>query len=254
MYEPAGGAPRENFEYDLQRVSITDARTVALPTSVHREGFELWDAPSQVTNFRDDGAVGAIYYEECIALACLVTGASQGYVFDHVVRKREEGRPALTFGRAGDGKRPAALGRVHNDYTEESGARRLGLVIPDPETAAKVMRFSIVNIWRSLGGPVQDTPLALCDARTVSSRDLVPTEIRYQERTGEISMFAHSPRHQWSYYSHMDRHEALVFKQYDSQSSGVARFTPHSAFDLPEVPASAPLRESIEVRCLVVYS
>jgi hypothetical protein len=51
----------------------------------------------------------------------------------------------------------------------------------------------------------------------------------------------------------MDRHEALVFKQYDSQVSGVACFTPHSAFDLPDIPPAAPLRRSIEIRCLVTY-
>jgi hypothetical protein len=52
----------------------------------------------------------------------------------------------------------------------------------------------------------------------------------------------------------MDRHEALLFKQYDSRTEGVARFTPHAAFDLPEIPAGAPLRESIELRCLVVHA
>jgi hypothetical protein len=35
--------------------------------------------------------------------------------------------------------------------------------------------------------------------------------------------------------------------------SGVARFTPHAAFAHPNAPASTPPRESIEVRCLVVY-
>lgn len=45
----------------------------------------------------------------------------------------------------------------------------------------------------------------------------------------------------------------LVFKQYDSRTDGVARFTPHAAFDLPDIPPEAPLRESIEIRCLVVY-
>jgi hypothetical protein len=48
------------------------------------------------------------------------------------------------------------------------------------------------------------------------------------------------------------RRSALAGKQYDSQVSGVARYTPHAAFDLPDIPADAPLRESIEVRCLVV--
>jgi hypothetical protein len=43
----------------------------------------------------------------------------------------------------------------------------------------------------------------------------------------------------------------LVFKQYDSQVNGVARFTPHAAFDLPDIATDAPLRQSIEIRCLV---
>ena len=78
------------------------------------------------------------------------------------------------------------------------------------------------------------------------------SEVRYQSRKGEIYLLAHSPRHRWFYYSEMDGHEALVFKQYDSQVSGGARYTPHAAFDLPSIPADAPLRESIETRCLIV--
>jgi hypothetical protein len=35
--------------------------------------------------------------------------------------------------------------------------------------------------------------------------------------------------------------------------NSVARFIPHSAFDLPDIPSDALLRESIEVRCLVIY-
>jgi hypothetical protein len=46
---------------------------------------------------------------------------------------------------------------------------------------------------------------------------------------------------------------ALVFKQYDSQVSGVGRFTPHSAFDLPDILPEPRLRQSIEIRCLVTY-
>jgi hypothetical protein len=45
-----------------------------------------------------------------------------------------------------------------------------------------------------------------------------------------------------------------VFKQYDSQVNLVARFTPHSAFDSPDISRDAPLRQSIEIRCLVTYS
>jgi hypothetical protein len=251
MYEPPEGSPQHNCHYVVRAVRISDARSLSEVPSVHREGFELWHAPSAVADFRDGQEVERVYYDECATLACAVTGGKRAFVFDHQVRKREEGRPPLTFGRHGDGSQPAAAGRIHNDYTEGSGAKRLGLIL-GPSEMLGVSRYCIVNIWRSIAGPVQDTPLALCDARSVSAADLIVSEIRYRNRSGEIYLLANSARHRWFYYSQMHRDEALVFKQYDSQISGVARFVPHAAFDLPNIPAGAPLRESIEVRCLVV--
>src|SRR6516164_6138402 len=112
----------------------------------------------------------------------------------------------------------------------------------------------IVNIWRSIGGKVVDTPLAVCDACSISVKDLVVADLHYRDWSGELYLVQESPRHRWAYFSEMDRNEALVFKQYDSQVNGVARFTPHSAFDLPDIPPDAPLRQSIEIRCLVTYS
>lgn len=254
MYEPAGGVPRENYPCDERRVPIHDARPVETELTVHSQGFELRDAPSRLRAFTDSDAVRRVYYAECAELACAVTGGTKAFVFDHLVRKREHGRPPLTFGRSGDGKNPAAVGRVHNDYSEASGRRRLGVVLREAnEEARDVARYSIVNIWRSVAGPVLDTPLAVCDARSVHAADAIVNTIRYQERDGEIYLFRFAHRHRWFFFPEMDTHEALVFKQFDSARGGVARFTPHAAFDLPDVPPQAPLRESIEVRCLVIY-
>ena len=58
---------------------------------------------------------------------------------------------------------------------------------------------------RSIKGPVLHTPLAVCDARTLVTSDLVRSEVRYLRRTGEIYQAVHSPLHRWSYYSGMDR-------------------------------------------------
>jgi hypothetical protein len=252
-YEPPPGVPWENCEYELRQMAIADARGAAERPSIDREGFDLWDAPSAVRDFLDQEEVRATYYRECADLALAVTGARQAYVFDHLVRRREPDRAALSFGRRGADGRAAANGRIHNDYTEASGRKRLDLVLADPAAAARVKRYAIVNIWRSIKWPVLDTPLAVCDARTLVVSDLVVSDVLYPRRAGEIYHAVHSPRHRWSYYSQMDRHEALVFKQYDSQISGVARFVPHAAFDHPHMPPDAPLRESIELRCLVVY-
>ena len=252
-YTPPPGQPWESGEYALRSVTILDGREAAERSNIDREGFELWEAPSAVDDFTNGEAVKSTYYAEAADLALAVTGAKKAHVFDHLLRKREPDRAALSFGRRGADGRPAANGRIHNDYTETSGRTRLGLVLTDPAQAARVRRYAIVNIWRSIKGPVLDTPLAVCDARTVMAGDLVVSEVRYPRRTGEIYVATPSPLHRWSYFSRMDRHEALVFKQYDSQLSGVARFTPHAAFDHPDAPADAPLRESIELRCLVVY-
>jgi len=253
MYEPPAGIARQNCEYQLRPVWIGDARAMASPPSIHDEGFELWDAPTSVVDFDDEDAIQARYYGEAAELAKCVTGANHAFIFDHQVRQREAGRPALTLGRHGDGSRPGAAGRIHCDYSEASGQKRFENLSLEPAVRTKAHRFAIVNIWRSIGGKVVDTPLAVCDARSISVRDLVLTDLRYRDRTGEMYLVQESTHHRWAYFSEMDRHEALVFKQYDSQVSGVARFTPHSAFDLPNIPPAAPLRRSIEIRCLVTY-
>jgi hypothetical protein len=250
-YAPPAGEPWQSYVPQVREVRIADARTPPWCPSIHAEGFELRDAPTAVRDFLDEDAVKGIYYAEAAGLALAATGAKRAYVFDHLVRQRDPARSVLDFGRNTGGGRPSANGRVHNDYTEASGPRKLQQVLGD--AAAGVGRYAIVNVWRSIKGPVLDTPLALCDARSVAPADLVAADVRYATRTGEVYLVRHSPRQQWFYYPAMHRGEALVFKQFDSHASGVARYTPHAAFDHPHAPADAPLRESIEARVVVVY-
>lgn len=247
MYPPPDGTAWDNCNYQVVPVQIADARAMASLPSIDVEGFELWDAPTSVTDFSDQAIVERCYYPETIELAKQVTGADHAIIFDHAVRRREAGRPPLNFGRSGGAL--GAVGRAHVDYSEASGLRRLELI----DTTRQPRRFAIVNIWRSIAGKIVDTPLAVCDARSVAAQDLVTAELRYPTRNGELCLVRESPRHRWAYFSQMDNEEALIFKQYDSQVNSVARFIPHSAFDLPEIPCGAPLRESIEVRCLVIY-
>jgi hypothetical protein len=253
MYPPPAGKAWHNCEYQIAPSTIVDARAMTTPPAIDLEGFELWDAPTAMVDFRDETEIQHRYYGEAEELAKCVTCATHAFIFDHAVRQREMGRPALNFGRNGENSALGAVGRVHTDYSEASGQRRLKLMLSEQKIGSEPQRFAIINVWRPIGGKVLDTPLALCDARTVSAGDLAVTDLFYGDRTGEIYLVHRSPRHQWAYFSEMDRHEALVFKQYDSQVSGIARFTPHSAFDLPDVPPETPLRRSIEIRCLVTY-
>lgn len=249
MYEPAAGTRRENCEYERKMCDIHDARRVSVQRSLESCGFELHDAPSDVTNFYDPNNVAAVYFREVEDLARQLTGGSVAVVFDHQLRMREPGRPPLTFGRHGDGSRPAAAGRVHTDYSEASGTKRLELTLPD---VAADHPFVILNFWRPILHPVFDTPLAVCDAGTVAATDLVAADIIYPTRGGEIYLATHSTAHRWYYYPAMAPNEVLVFKHYDSRRDAHARMTPHCAFDDPTMAADVPLRRSIEARCLVL--
>jgi hypothetical protein len=52
----------------------------------------------------------------------------------------------------------------------------------------------------------------------------------------------------------MKRNEAIIFKVYDSETDGRARFTPHTSFEDPTTPKGAMPRESIEVRALAFFN
>ncbi|HVL76509.1 MAG TPA: CmcJ/NvfI family oxidoreductase [Noviherbaspirillum sp.] len=249
MYEPPPGQAWENCEYERRPMRIHDARMLASALGLEQSGFELRDHPLSGIDFDDGDAVRAGYYREIELLALALTGGEKAIVFDHQVRRREPGRPALAFGRKGDGKRPSAVGRVHNDYSEQSGRRRLQLVLGD---APNDRPYMILNFWRPFIDPAIDTPLAVCDARSFARGDWVAADIRYPDRTGEIYLARYSPMHMWYYYPRMTPDEVLVFKSYDSRLDCPVRMTPHCAFDDPSAPADAPLRKSIEARCLVI--
>jgi hypothetical protein len=249
MYEPADGIAQTNCGYDMRSCRISNARLVTSSLSLETTGFELFDAPSTVTNFHDQEQIIHVYYREAEEIARNVTGGVKAIVFDHLLRQREDGRPPLGMGRHGNGVKPGAVGRVHNDYSESSGKRRLNMVSSDAISGAP---FVILNLWRPVFHPAIDTPLALCDARSFPKRDWRECDIIYPDRRGEIYLGKYSSDHRWYYYPEMLPGEVLVFKTYDSRSDVPARMTPHCAFDDVTTPSDTPLRRSLEVRCLVV--
>ena len=120
-------------------------------------------------------------------------------------------------------------------------------------TALIARRFAIIQVWRAIVDPIASNPLALADARSVAPEDLLVAERRYPNRVGQTYRLKYSPRHRWVYFPRMRRDEALVFKVYDSEKDGRARFTPHTSFDDPTTPAGAAPRQSIEARALAFF-
>ena len=68
-----------------QPVEMTDARQLDEPATLERMGFCLEKHPTAVRDFRDDTAVGEVYYAEVRELVKQTSGASRVFVFDHTV-------------------------------------------------------------------------------------------------------------------------------------------------------------------------
>ena len=243
---PGGTADMRGGKLDPRRVVIRNGRPLASELVLDREGFRFVPHDTRVADFYSDEEVRKVYYPEMEALVKAESGASRVVVFDHTLRT---GDGALREQR----KIREVVPRVHNDYTEWSGPQRVRDLLPDEAETLLLRRFAIVQVWRPIRHPVESFPLAICDARSVSADNLIVSERRYPNRVGQTYVITYNPDHKWFWFPHMRREEAYVFKVFDSEKDGRARWTAHTAFDDPTSPPHARPRESIEIRTMAFF-
>jgi hypothetical protein len=244
-YEPPPGVPARNTREETHTVRIIDARPFNDALSLDREGFVLLRHPTAATDLYDEEQIRTVYYPECERLIRDYTGAARVHVFDHIVRN------AARMAKANQIKGYA--GRVHNDYTAWSAPQRVRDLMGDQAEALLTRRYAEINLWRPIRGPLLRSPLALCDATTLSEENLVASELRYPDRTGETYAVTYNRNQRWYYFPKMERDELVLIRCFDSARNGAARFSAHGAFDDPQTPPDAPPRESIETRALVFF-
>jgi hypothetical protein len=231
---------------EARRVHIDDARPLTRELSLDANGFVLVDHRTAVEDFFA-ADLKAAYYPEVERLVQSISGAMRVVVFDHTLRTGD-----VTEQQTRKIREPVLW--AHNDYTEWSGPQRVRELVPDEAEHLLQHRFAIIQVWRAINQPIQRNPLAIVDARSVSMSDFVRAERRYPDRVGETYQLSYNPSHRWFYFPRMRRDEALVFKVYDSETDGRARFTPHTSFDDPTSPPDAPPRQSIEARTLAFFA
>ena len=241
-------------------VAIRDGRVAELPG--WREcGFERMEHSSVVQDWTDDVEIATVHYPEAEALARSVTGFDHALVADHVKRSATDAKRERE-------QHPVRL--VHSDFSDDYGDHvrrnyrnvrgrgaaalaRAGLTGDD---VAGARRIVMLQLWRNLGAPKMDLPVAWCDARTVTRDELVP--FRYTGYVAGADAFdavaiaapTEPDRHGWYTFPALTDDEVVVFRTYDTEMvpAGTTYFTPHSAFDDPTVGPDAPPRFSIELR------
>jgi hypothetical protein len=247
-FDPPPGQPKSTALPEPHQVPVFDGRSISDSFSLDREGFALVRHPTAVRDFYNDEEIRNIYYPAAASFIRATLRADRVVIFDHTVRRRVEGAADV---RGAGPRQPAT--RIHVDQTDASGANRVREHLPAEADELLKGRAQVINLWRPIRGPLRDTPLALCDAASVATEDLIASDLIYPSRQGETYSVKFNPDHRWFYFPEMTADQALLLKCYDSATDGRARFAAHTAFVDPTTPADALPRESIELRTLVFH-
>ncbi len=225
----------------LFEVDIHDGRESA-DLGLEVSGFELVTG-SALTCGTDRQDVREHHEPEMVALVKEHTGATDAYVWFHLIRTEDQSDFNTAYSRF-----------VHCDFNRKALRRmttdlleRRGLEINETSS------YAWINTWQPFDHPVEQNPLATLDVRTLEDGDLV--DYRYTGYDGEGGLVAapvYNPAHRWYSYSGMQTDEVLISKQLDSRPDHVQQ-TPHTAFELPGAPADAAPRRSVEMRLLAVF-
>jgi hypothetical protein len=237
---------RDVLLLDPRRVAIEDARGRRDAPSLKREGFQLVTHRSSVQDFRDSREVTAVHIGEIERLLLQVSGADRVVV---------NGAGVLRFGEksvdAGKLNNSLPARFVHVDISDATAKTFAARSLPG-QAGPAARRFAHYNVWRVLSQPPQDVPLGVLDSRSVAPSDLVEADAVFDvagspEWSFEGWVVRYNPAHRWSYFSVMDRDEALIFKTNDSDPRE-PHCVPHSAFDDTTCPADVVPRASLEMR------
>lgn len=230
-----------SFKMEDHPVTVRNARRAE--TSFETHGFTLAKHPVDV-DFSDQTDFEARYYPAVSRLVKDLTGASEVFAFMGIWRGGEDdkgGGPALS---------------AHVDFNEAAVRAQLDRLAPGREAEFANKRLVNINVWRGTK-PVENSPLAVCDARSVEKSDFLRVSFGKPEGGFKEGMpaglnMAFNPKHEWYYFPDMQPDEALVFRLFDTGNPDW-KMTGHTAIVDPTSRLGAPKRESFEVRTIAVF-
>ncbi|KAF9258548.1 hypothetical protein L218DRAFT_964396 [Marasmius fiardii PR-910] len=251
----SGELKQENIAIGVHDLTVENIRGKQHLYTLDNAGFQYFRRPTKCTNFNDKKGLEE-YVREGAEIVKEVTGANHVISYGYIHRLR----PASDDDEYTK-RRP--VDQVHCDVSPSAAVSRLHRSLPPEQKDAllRSRRIQIMNLWRPIGNPADDWPLAFCPWSHVDPKaDTFPLlrfrlefgrsegNIEYNEQLG----VRYNPNHQWKYVPGMTPEDIVIIKNYDT-ANDVAGFVPHTAFEDPTTPKGSPPRESIELRYMVFY-
>jgi len=156
--------------------------------------------------------------------------------------------------RSVDGDNPPAINQIHLDYHIDQSKT----IAWNGDDFINNLDM-ILGVWMpdNMNTSVVDYPLAFMDGTTLNNEDVIPFFGEVQQKTKEeatyrvkfgSSMLKHNSKQRWYYYPNQAPDEVLIFRQYTNENTLGTFANAHTSIKIPDFPASAPSRRSVEMR------
>ncbi|TPX18958.1 uncharacterized protein E0L32_011351 [Thyridium curvatum] len=264
--------PRTNVKQTPIPIELKSIRDQNPPPSLDAQGFAVHELETrmQYEDFADEKTIEGIYCKELEKYFLEALGAKHVRALDYQVRRREEAFPKLK-GRIPLTPQPSLITHVDvtppaaqaiieelyqstSDKILQSRYQLITWVLRLSSFKSSMLRYkNAPRVWRPLRVPVKDWPLAICDATTVDRDDLIASDVLYPNFIAENHLIHHNEKQKWYWLPEQTDKEVLVFKALDTGCS-TSWPCPHGAFPLPDQSSGRTLRESIDVRLLVMHA
>ncbi|CAO1596776.1 hypothetical protein XANCAGTX0491_000607 [Xanthoria calcicola] len=234
-------------------IPIHDIRGREREFSLEKNGFTISKMSSRMFywDFSDPERVNTIYLHEVATHLKEMLGARHVQIYEHMIRKRHPDFPIST-GKEYQYDQPTS--QAHIDTTPSSIEALVARLNGDQAEGMQKHHLQCINVWKPLRGPLQDWPLAVCDAASVDADNLVVSDKVYSDFATENIQVHRDARQRWYYLSGQQPDELLVFRQTDSKRKEMGGGgCPHSSFRNPLAGDDELPRESIEARAIVYY-
>ncbi|KAI1269015.1 hypothetical protein F5Y18DRAFT_373337 [Xylariaceae sp. FL1019] len=248
------------------KIEVEDIRTLSPQPTFGTDGYGLIDHPTSLSTEQflqgntPEGKklIEDVYFKEVAELVKQITGSND--VTPYVFRIRQNNMRPGTFSTEKLSHTALPVAHVDRDnVTGENGLREL-LGDRAEDLIKKGTRYAQVNVWRTIGEPVQKWPLCFVNHASVPNwhysthmakvfPENDPRVAIRGEKTHD-SVLKHDPNYKYHYVSKLEVNEALVFSSFDSD---ITKVIPHGAFWDNSSLDDAPIRRSIEVRSWVVF-
>ena len=264
-------APPTPITVEMHDARVLQTASGCAPADFFKQySFVLLDHQTAMSEsgWSEWGEVASVYAAEVDALV------TEELRVDGMVRVNTSGSVAIRRGPGADGYGTG----VHQDYgvtPDDFEANLAAFTAGTPHgsvagqwrekfDADRVRGFAMINFWRPIRPmqkPLESMPLAVCDPRTVSPDDLVPSALLGFTPSGVPTVYLtlkYSPTQRWYYYPTMTTDEVLVFKNFEyfkgrDEDGSIVRSCFHTAFTDPGTPQTAEPRHSAEYRVEVWF-